>query len=604
MELNKKERKQKKKEEKKKLQSARETHDEELMGVEQVQQENVIRNLEETVKQHEMEIKRFQEREERLKQKLEKIREKIARKEQKTLRIVQRDENLKRELQAMKERLAQKENQREEEKKVTSQKTVERIFTVSVQEIMKMDRETENQQEEDQQRERRERQRAREEIQQESAGQELDKPEEKEKLQDFSSLVPPNEGALLNLSEEQPEPSTPSSSDRSTHVEDSVRDESSAVPQDAGPQPLASTESKTEDLASETETQVQTDGSTSGQTAEEKTEWSGHDGGGAVCIEVENQEMEPAARSSSGSRMLQSVLSTVRSFVQRLRLYYSAQPVQAEEEDKCEEVSPPRRLIPLGAPAGVLTVKLKTCRNFSKAAAPLKKGAWAAVRITIGRTVKYTVQQPYSDPMCFDEWKHFTIQIQQEDVVGVQQSSLMVVELIITDPDTATPKLMGRDTIKLQEILKKSSVSHQFNLRLRQQKVCKLDADLAFTYGSMGYGYSHQIKHAGRTVENLVEKSLFPRCPPNEDQRDPKYNVITPSALPRLDIIPSLMQHDTPTGTDECRISAGLMDCIQKRGRLLQLHQGLEECKAGEDRVRFLESLILRTSLPCRKRPA
>ncbi|KAL7882602.1 hypothetical protein SRHO_G00002600 [Serrasalmus rhombeus] len=231
--------------------------------------------------------------------------------------------------------------------------------------------------------------------------------------------------------------------------------------------------------------------------------------------------------------------SAVCSLVERLRSRSSARYIQAEVEDEHEEVSQPRQLIPLGAPAGVLTVNLKTCRDFSKSAL-LKKGSRAAVRITIGRTVKYTVQQPYSDPMRFDEWKHFSLQIQKEDICGVQQSSLVVVELIMVDPDLTTPVLIGRDTIMLQDILKKSSLSHQFNLRLMQKKVCKLDADLAFSYGSMGYGYSHQIKHAGRTIESLVEKSLFPRCPPNED-RDPLCNVITPSARTRLDFIPSVM---------------------------------------------------------------
>ncbi|KAL7834579.1 hypothetical protein SRHO_G00288260 [Serrasalmus rhombeus] len=126
--------------------------------------------------------------------------------------------------------------------------------------------------------------------------------------------------------------------------------------------------------------------------------------------------------------MLQRVLSTVRSLVERLRSRSSARYIQAEVEDEHEDVSQARQLIPLGAPAGVLTVNLKTCRDFSKSA-PLKKGSRAAVRITIGRTVKYTVQQPYSGPLCFDEWKHFSLQIQKEDICGVQQSSLVVVEL-------------------------------------------------------------------------------------------------------------------------------------------------------------------------------
>ena len=45
------------------------------------------------------------------------------------------------------------------------------------------------------------------------------------------------------------------------------------------------------DLTSETLTQVQPDGFTRGQAAEETTEWSGHDGGGAVCMEMENQQV-------------------------------------------------------------------------------------------------------------------------------------------------------------------------------------------------------------------------------------------------------------------------------------------------------------------------
>ncbi|KAL7834567.1 hypothetical protein SRHO_G00288140 [Serrasalmus rhombeus] len=477
----------------------------------QVPKENDVRRLEEMVKQQEMEIARFHKRQERLKQKLEKTKAQLARKEQKTLKILQRYKHLKR------ERLALKEKEREEDK-VTSKKTVDMIDTVNVREEKEMDSKREQQQEKEE-----ERKRAREKYMERK---EQRRAERRKKFPQKETSFGPEK-----------------------------RD-----------QPPASTESKAEDLTSETPSQVQTDGPTSGEAAEENPAWGGHDGGEAVIIEVESQQVEPAAPSSSGRRMLQRVLSTVRSLVE----------------------------------AGVLTVNLKTCRDFSKSA-PLKKGSRAAVRITIGRTVKYTVQQPYSDPMCFDEWKHFSLQIQKEDICGVQQSSLVVVELIMVDPDLTTPILIGRDTIMLREILKKSSLSHQFNLRLMQKKVCKLDADLAFSYGSMGYGYSHQIKQAGRTAESLVEKSLFPRCPPNED-RDPLCNVITPSARTRLDFIPSVMLQDTQTGT-ECRISAGLKDCIQKRGRLLHLHQGLDECKTGEDRVQFLEKLILKksfsSSCPC-----
>ncbi|KAL7855245.1 hypothetical protein SRHO_G00174350 [Serrasalmus rhombeus] len=473
----------------------------------QVPKENDIRRLEEMVKQQEMEIARFHKRQERLKQKLEKIKEQLARKEQKTLQIVQRAKHLKR------ERLALKEKEREEDK-VTSKKTVDMI-TVNVREEKEMDSKREQQQEKEE-----ERKRAREKYMERK---EQRRAERRKKFPQKETSFGPEK-----------------------------RD-----------QPPASTESKAEDLTSETPSQVQTDGPTSGETAEEKPEWGSHDGGEAVIIEVESQQVEPAAPSSSGRRMLQRVLSTVRTLVE----------------------------------AGVLTVNLKTCRDFSKSA-PLKKGSRAAVRITIGRTVKYTVQQPYSDPMCFDEWKHFSLQIQKEDICGVQQSSLVVVELIMVDPDLTTPILIGRDTIMLQEILKKSSLSHQFNLRLMKKKVCKLDADLAFSYGSMGYGYSHQLKHAGRTAESLVEKSLFPRCPPNED-RDPLCNVITPSARPRLDFIPSVMLQDTQTGP-ECRIPAGLKDCIQKRGRTCLKRRDKTNEEDADNRT--TEGRTRGTTATCKKR--
>ncbi|KAL6475178.1 hypothetical protein MHYP_G00162180 [Metynnis hypsauchen] len=81
--------------------------------------------------------------------------------------------------------------------------------------------------------------------------------------------------------------------------------------------------------------------------------------------------------------------------------------------------------------------------------------------------------------------------IQKEEALGVQESSSVMVELIAFD--SAASKLIGSTTIKLQEVLYKSSVTQHIDLRLGRTKVCKLDADLMFTYGSFGYGYSHQV---------------------------------------------------------------------------------------------------------------
>ncbi|KAL7838390.1 hypothetical protein AOLI_G00267940 [Acnodon oligacanthus] len=260
-----------------------------------------------------------------------------------------------------------------------------------------------------------------------------------------------------------------------------------------------------------------------------------------VMIEMDNLQVEPTAPSTSRKnvvqRVLSSVLSSIHSGVQSImqfRKKFSFKPVQDEKEELTDK-SPSIPLVPLGAP----------------------KDTRCMVRITVGRMVKCSRVQPFEDNMTFDEVKHFSIQVQKEEAFGVLQSSLVKVDLISYDGDSAVPKLMGSTTIKLQEVL--------------------------------------YLKHHRRKMEKLVEESLFLRCPPPEDRRDPHYNVTTtPSRPSSVNIMSSVMQQDAQRDT-ECRISAGVVNCIERRGRLSQLHKALEDCEAVEDRVQLLESLILKT---------
>ncbi|KAL6462611.1 hypothetical protein MHYP_G00290330 [Metynnis hypsauchen] len=323
--------------------------------------------------------------------------------------------------------------------------------------------------------------------------------------------------------------------------------------------------------------------------------------GKEVMIEMENLQMEPAAPSTSRNnvvqRVLSSVLSSVHAGVQSImefRKKFSAQPVEVEEEE-VKVKSPPRPLVPLGAPTGVLTIHIRSCRDFRKNT-HVQEDTQCMVKITVGRTVKCSRLQPFEENLIFNEVKHFSIQIQKEEALGVQLSSSVKVDLISFDGDSPVPKLMGSTTIGLKEVLnQKSSVDQQTDLRLGSKKVCKLDAGLTFTYGSFGYGYSHQMKHPGRKMDKLVEESLFLRCPPPEDRRDPHYNVVTPCTSSSVSIMSSC--------SAQCRVSTGIINCMDRRGRLSQLNKALENCETGEDRVQLLEGLILktrpRTSSPC-----
>ncbi|KAL7838388.1 hypothetical protein AOLI_G00267920 [Acnodon oligacanthus] len=280
-----------------------------------------------------------------------------------------------------------------------------------------------------------------------------------------------------------------------------------------------------------------------------------------VMIEMDNLQVEPTAPSTSRKnvvqRVLSSVLSSIHSGVQSImefRKKFSFKPVQDEKEELTDK-SPSIPLVPLGAPTGVLTIHIRSCRDFKKNT-HIQKDTRCMVRITVGRMVKCSRVQPFEDNMTFDEVKHFSIQVQKEEAFGVLQSSLVKVDLISYDGDSAVPKLMGSTTIKLQEVL--------------------------------------YLKHHRRKMEKLVEESLFLRCPPPEDRRDPHYNVTTPSRPSSVNIMSSVMQQDAQRDT-ECRISAGVVNCIERRGRLSQLHKALEDCEAVEDRVQLLESLILKT---------
>ncbi|KAL7834868.1 hypothetical protein SRHO_G00291150 [Serrasalmus rhombeus] len=76
-------------------------------------------------------------------------------------------------------------------------------------------------------------------------------------------------------------------------------------------------------------------------------------------------------------------------------------------------------------------------------------------------------------------------------------------------------------------------------------------------------------------MEKLVEESLFLRCPPPEDRRDPHYNVMTPCTPSSMNIM-SLMQQDA-----QCRISDDVINCMERRGSVSQLHKALEDCETG-----------------------
>ncbi|XP_042581358.1 non-homologous end-joining factor 1-like isoform X2 [Cyprinus carpio] len=218
-------------------------------------------------------------------------------------------------------------------------------------------------------------------------------------------------------------------------------------------------------------------------------------------------------------------------------------------------------LVPHEVPTGVLTVHIKDCKVFPNIYFQF------FLRISVGGKEKCTKLQSNKDArggkadfsLCFDEWKYFSIQIPEQNSRAVNPNQIMV-ELLFFEPAARDPKPMGSAFFNVLKVLNESIVTHQFNVMLNKQIVCKLDVEMAITYGSFGYGHSHQVKHPERTVEEQVEKSLFPRCPSPDNLQDPDYNEKNTQS----DIISHLIQRDSQGGRD----SSDLMNQIEKRGRL------------------------------------
>ncbi|XP_062302939.1 cation channel sperm-associated targeting subunit tau-like isoform X2 [Osmerus eperlanus] len=222
--------------------------------------------------------------------------------------------------------------------------------------------------------------------------------------------------------------------------------------------------------------------------------------------------------------------------------------------------------------------------------------------------MKCTMLQLYKDPkaenspfpLSFNEWKYFSIKIpcDIENSSGASDVQQLDLELIVFEQDARVPKLIGKNYIKLVDILNKTAVPQQVELRHKRQVICKLELDLVMVYGSLGYGYSHQLIHPKKNLEGVVERSIFLRCLPPDHRKDSHFNVITPIPVPYTDFVGALLKRDA-TGFTKTSISLPgvppiVMEMLEKRGRILQLHEAMEACQSSEEEVKFLEKLVMR----------
>ncbi|XP_062384536.1 cation channel sperm-associated targeting subunit tau-like [Sardina pilchardus] len=277
------------------------------------------------------------------------------------------------------------------------------------------------------------------------------------------------------------------------------------------------------------------------------------------------------------------------------------------EDDEFDEDHYFQTLVTRGAARGVLTVHLKDCKDFKSLS--VKKGTQSFVRVSVGGKVKCTRLQPYKDhkasdnkvAIVFNEWKYFSIRIPKEEGRTLDPvHRIVVLELIFFEQDSGIPKLIGKTFVKLHDMINKERVAMHVDLKLSRQVVCKLDLEMVITYGAFGYGYSHQLQHPKRSMDSFVDRSLFLRCPPPEHRTDQRYNVLTPRSMPYIDIIESLMRQESadPDAPDSHHFfPPPVMNQLQRRGRLLQLHETFQSRQSQADVIQDLEKMIIKRGL-------
>ncbi|KAL0242678.1 hypothetical protein GEMRC1_005241 [Eukaryota sp. GEM-RC1] len=90
--------------------------------------------------------------------------------------------------------------------------------------------------------------------------------------------------------------------------------------------------------------------------------------------------------------------------------------------------------------------------------------------------------------------------------------------------------VIGSVSFNLHDLVSNKKVSGNFSIFQNDVVVGEISLLLQFFYGSLGYGYSCQIRDENMSAPQQIEKSLFPRLEPPQDRKDSSRSVLLPRA--------------------------------------------------------------------------
>ncbi|XP_038643486.1 uncharacterized protein LOC119959010 [Scyliorhinus canicula] len=261
-------------------------------------------------------------------------------------------------------------------------------------------------------------------------------------------------------------------------------------------------------------------------------------------------------------------------------------------------------------PVGCVAFHIKHCKDFSNTLV-LKKRMQLVIRINVGNIMKCTAPHHIRELLKikkskilipFEEVKYFCVQVPRGKNDDRNKISI---ELLGLERLSESQRLLGRTYLHLFDIVQHVSVTDSFELGIKNLHVCNLDMSIDFAYGYFGYGFSNQLKQPENEKQKIQEKSLFLRIPPLENRKDNVHNVITYQPMPYPAFLPDDLQVTvgrdreresvlTETSEELKKVPRKVLQLMKSRKRLDQLRFEYNEKKTEEQRIEFLEQLILK----------
>nr|XP_060622766.1 cation channel sperm-associated targeting subunit tau [Anolis sagrei ordinatus] len=265
-----------------------------------------------------------------------------------------------------------------------------------------------------------------------------------------------------------------------------------------------------------------------------------------------------------------------------------------------------QNLVPCGDVVGLLAVIVKQCKDFTPKFS-VKRDIYLLVRISIDKIMKCTNPQIYKaslrsskkpEIVNFGDVRYFSVKVPKQKSDPRNRISL---ELVGFEGPKEFPRLFGSVTMHLYDIIQKQSFTEICAMRIRNMVFCTAEVEFMFCYGSLGYGYSHQLKLPGADPAQSVAYSMFLRVPPPENRKDTVTNAIKPQRMdypaclsPDLNVTVGNIELAPPAEMTEHYMS--LQKALQEppRERLQRMKKEYRSLSTWREKAEYLDQLILK----------